>query len=139
MITIRPAQPADQSSVLAILKELDIYYSALDFTCFYVAEDDQEIVGMAQFTEYDTFYFLGSLGVKPTYQKRGVGKIILNYLFNHIKKDVYIYTVIPNYFKRYGFEIISPIPPYLPAKDRYECEDCFSDRCVCMKRSHYAA
>ena len=133
MIKIRPAATKDEEAVVKILKDQDIYYSALAFKDFFVAEDEGTVVGCAQLEERPDFFYLGSVGVSPSYAHKGIASKLLNRILKDLKKDIYIYTIIPDFFTKFGFEPASPRKD-LPSKDRYECEDCHSDKCVCMVR-----
>ena len=133
MITIRKARDADKPQVIRILKDTDIYYSALKFEDFWVAEEEGEILGCAQLEEYPAFYYLGSLGVAVEHEGKGIARMLLNPLLKRLKKDTYIYTIIPEFFKKFDFVVAPPLPD-LPSKDRYECADCHPERCVTMVR-----
>lgn len=132
-ITIRPAKDNDNPALKQLLLKLDLYYSTLEMKDFWVAEDQGKIVGAVQLQEHDNFIFLGSLGVLPDQQKHGLAKALLNKVLPGCKKDIYLYTIIPDFFKKFGFSVTSPLPN-LPTKANYECEACHSDQCVTMVR-----
>ncbi len=131
MLTVRKAKDTDKDRVIEILKELDIYYSALKFRDFWVAEEDGEIIGCAQLEEYPDFFYLGSVGVTGSRAGKGTAKKLLDEILKGRTKDIYLYTIIPDFFRKFAFEITEPVPD-LPSRDRYECEDCHLDRCVAM-------
>lgn len=131
MLNIRKAQAEDKDAILKILKEADIYYPALVFKNFFAAKKDGRVLGCAQLEEHPDFFYLGSLAVTTSHTSKGVAKKILNVILKDLKKDIYLYTTIPEFFKKFSFVITSPRPD-LPSKDRYECADCHSERCVCM-------
>ena len=130
---IRKAAETDHPQIIKILKALDLYYSALVIKDFWVTEDNGKIVGTAQLEEFPSFLFLGSVGVASDRQKQGVAKTLLEAILKDHKKDVYLYTIIPEFFEKFGFEITTTLPT-LPGKERYECEACHLDRCVTMVR-----
>ena len=133
MLKIRPAKKGDRRAAINILKEHDIYYSALAFKDFWVAQEDGEIVGCAQLEEFPGFFYLGSVGTLSSRTGKGIARALLGAVLKGLKKDTYLYTTIPGFFKKFGFEITTPMAG-LPSKECYECEDCHSDRCVCMVR-----
>lgn len=132
-LNIRKARPEDKAAVLEILREQDLYYSGLSFRDFWVAEDSGRIVGTVQLEPLPGLAFLGSLGTRQDRQGQGIASALLNELLPKQDKDVYLYTIIPDFFKRFGFEPVAPTVS-LPSKARYECQDCHSDRCVTMVR-----
>ncbi|MFC1540748.1 GNAT family N-acetyltransferase [Candidatus Margulisiibacteriota bacterium] len=136
MQKVRPAVKKDAEDITKILKELDLYYTGLQLKDFWVAEQNGQIVGTAQLEVLPDLCFLSSVGVRPTEQKHGIGKALLTELFNQCKGDkpVYLYTIIPGFFAKFGFKPTTDLPPQLPSKSRYECAACHSDRCVTMVR-----
>jgi N-acetylglutamate synthase-like GNAT family acetyltransferase len=136
-VLIRKAAKIDKDAVIKILKDLDLYYAGLSFKDFWVAEKEGQIVGAAQLEVFPDFCFLSSVGVIPTEQHHGIAKQLLTELFSKCKdqKPVYLYTVIPEFFKKFGFTATHTLPPDLPSKDRYECEYCFPEKCVTMVRN----
>jgi N-acetylglutamate synthase-like GNAT family acetyltransferase len=131
MLEVRKARPKDKEACLAILKDHDLYYSALEFKGFWVADQDGRIAGCAQLEEYPKFQYLGSVAVDLESTQRGIARRILDTILKDLKKDVYLYTIIPDFFKKFGFSVTEPMPD-LPSKERYECFDCFPEKCVCM-------
>lgn len=134
MIKVRAAQANDQDQVIKILKDLDLYYAGLAYKDFWVAEQDRQIVGTAQLEVFPDFCFLSSVGIIEAEQKHGLAKILLTELFTKCKnkKPVYLYTIIPDFFAKFGFKPTTDLPSQIPGKERYECESCFPDRCVTM-------
>jgi len=53
---------------------------------FLVAEEDKEIIGLAQGREYAGVCHLGFLGVKKEYRGRGVGESLLNRFIEEARK-----------------------------------------------------
>ena len=129
---IRPATSEDAPAIIKILKELDLYYQALIYKDFWVAEAAGEIIGTAQLEPHDDFVYLSSVGIKSNQQKHGAGRSFVEKLLLIIKQPVYLYTIIPDFFQKVGFKIDQNPPANLPSKERYECEECFPDKCVTM-------
>jgi len=133
MVNIRKAVPADREAVFRILKEQDLDYSRLTFDNFWVAEEDGKIVSIARLEEFNDFFFLSSVGTAKDRQGGGAASRLLNHIHRDCAKDVYLYTLIPGFFKKFGFEI-SPILCGLPAREVFDCENCRPQDCVCMSR-----
>lgn len=82
---------------------------------FFGATINTELVGIIGYRS--TWMDFGSLSlfwamVKPEWQKKGVGKELINHVFLHIKscrhepKHLLLSTAIPYYYQQFGFEII---------------------------------
>ena len=130
-MNFRRAEKADFKRISDILKAIDEYHEKLVFDDFYVAEKDNKILGAVQFKENKEFFFLSSLGVDAKYQKQGVASFLINKLTQLSDKKIYLYTVIPDFFKKFGFKAAKQ-ESFLPDKNIMECETCFPKRCVCM-------
>ncbi|MFA6549179.1 MAG: GNAT family N-acetyltransferase [Candidatus Margulisiibacteriota bacterium] len=133
MLIIRPAAKKDWATIKKILQELDLYYAALTFDAFFVAENENGIIGTAQFRNFNGFNFLSSLAVVPNEQKKGIASAFIKEFISSSALPIYLYTILPAFFEKFGFKITQPIPA-LPSKDLYECEDCHLDKCVCMAK-----
>lgn len=132
-LTIRPARVQDNPVILKIIKELDLAYPAQTMANFLVAVSQNEIVGIVDFEEFDSFSFLSSLGVSPGWQNKGIAKALLTHLLAKATKDIYLYTTIPGFFQRFGFLATTPLPQ-LPSKRTFSCHECTPQTCVTMVR-----
>jgi len=110
---------------------MDLYYPSQSLEYFWVAEKEDEIIGVARLEEYKNCYFLSSLGVLEAHRKKRIASSLLSEITKGLKKNVYLYTIIPEFFEKFGFEAATPLPG-LPSKEILECENCFPDRCTCM-------
>lgn len=133
MLAIRSAKDADKEAVLKILMDLDMYYPTLEFKDLFVAEEDGNIVGCAQLEDRKDFFFLGSVATSESQRGKGTASKLLGEILKGLKKEVYLYTAIPDFFSRFGFTE-APMRPELPSKDRYDCAGCGANICICMKR-----
>jgi N-acetylglutamate synthase-like GNAT family acetyltransferase len=131
MQKIRRAQERDAEEILKILKELDLFYPSQSLERFWVAEDKSGIAGIVRLEEFDDYFFLSSLGVKKDKRKKGIAAALLKSILKSANKNIYLYTIVPEFFKKFGFEIADP-PPSLPLKDIYGCEFCVPEKCRCM-------
>lgn len=134
MITLRPAITTDLPRINQILNELDLAYPGQTDKDYWVLEEDRQIKAIAKWQDLKDYYFLSSLGVAPQFQKQGLGKKILEHFMADQDKDIYIYTLIPDFFKKYGFEPIK-LAQDLPIKSIFDCHNCYPNKCVCMVRT----
>lgn len=128
---IRPATQQDWPAIKAILEAVDEYYATLSNEYFWAAEQDQQIIGVAQLKENNDYFFLSSLAVLPTAQGKRVASQLMEHFINKANKPIYLYTIIPDFFKRFGFKETN-FTSNLPSRDNYECVDCHPDRCLCL-------
>ena len=134
---IRQAKKEDYPQIIKLISEIEQTYPGFEPNSFWVAETDNFIVGTVRLIEIGNFVFLESLASKQDHQGQGVAKKLLEESLKNIKKDIYLFTIIPDFFKKFGFEPISHIPTSLPSKERYECQYCEPDKCKAMVK--YAA
>ncbi|OGC08694.1 hypothetical protein A2230_05745 [candidate division WOR-1 bacterium RIFOXYA2_FULL_36_21] len=127
----RPAIKKDYQTIITILKDVDEDYKDQTLDNFYVAEEKGQIAGVVKLKNYDNFFFLSSLAVSQNHQKRGIASFILKELIKKSDKSIYLYTIIPEFFKKFGFKITKQ-KSFLPSKNSLECENCFPGKCVCM-------
>ncbi len=135
MIKVRQAKDKDLDAIINILKEQDLSYSSISFKSFWVAEKEKEkeIAGIINLIEFDDFFFLSSVGVAGKYQHQGIAAEMLNEIFKNKKKDTYLYTVIPDFFKKFGFREVKP-EVVLPSKQSFSCSECTPEICATMVR-----
>jgi N-acetylglutamate synthase-like GNAT family acetyltransferase len=138
MLSIRPARRPDLKAIKKILEDLDLFYPSLPMQDFWVAEKEQEIVGTLQLKKYKNFLFLRALGVTKNNRDQGIATALIKETLKSADKNTYLYTIIPDFFKRFDFKIITP-PADLPSKNQYECEYCHPEKCVCMVKLSHAS
>jgi len=118
-----------------ILRENDEYCQSLSLGNFLVLEKGSRLVGTVKLECRPDFIYLSSLAVMKEEQRKGFAKEIMLSVISNQRKPLYLYTIIPAFFTKFGFSIV-PDPGFLPSKDAYECEDCSPEKCVCMKREY---
>jgi N-acetylglutamate synthase-like GNAT family acetyltransferase len=133
MLKFRPAVKEDGKEIIAIIKALDLSYPNQSLDGFWVAEEDGKIMGISCLEKFEDFYFLSAVGVPEKYRLHGIASKLVNKLVRAAKHDVYLYTVIPGYFKKLGFKPIDA-PDFLPARQTFSCKKCTPEACTCMVR-----
>ncbi len=135
MIRVRQARDADKNTIREIIEQLDLAYPTQTLDHFWVAEENKQVAGIADLWEFRNFYFLSSLGVAENRQHQGIATKLLNKLLAGRRKDVYLFTVRPGFFARFGFQAVSEPPKGLPPRTIFACGRCRPELCVCMRRS----
>jgi N-acetylglutamate synthase-like GNAT family acetyltransferase len=131
MFTLRPAEEKEKAKIVAIIKTLDLSYPSQSLNGFWIAEEDGKIAGIACLEKFKDFFLLNSVGTAESFRNRGVASKLVKKLTDGLKKDVYLYTVIPGFFKKLGFEPINA-PDFLPARKTFFCKECTPEACTCM-------
>jgi len=99
----------------------------------YVVEDRGELVALLRIKDCGGVSYLSEVGVHPERRGEGLAMNLLNDILGNIDSDVYLYTVIPDFFKRFGFRV-ADIPPSIPTRGEIDCEGCEVSKCRCMVR-----
>jgi len=97
-----------------------------------VLTENETIVGVVQIAPYSAYYFLSYMATRLGLHNKGLGSYLLNNLLIGLDKPVYLYTIIPEFYTRFGFNIIQN-QDTLPEKDDAVCQFCMPDKCRTMK------
>jgi N-acetylglutamate synthase-like GNAT family acetyltransferase len=119
MITIRSATPADQETIVRIIREVQINPMDLKWANFLVAVDDESgaIVGTGQIKKHgDGSEELASIATLPEYRGRGIAHQIIEQLLVRHPGLLYL-TCMDNMerlYQQFGFRTIGPgeMTPY---------------------------
>ena len=134
MITIRRANNDDLESIASILEELDLGHPSLSFDGFWVVLSGAKIVGVSHIKDCGKSSYLSAVGITQGFQKKGVARFFLNEMLSPLKKNVYVYTRIPDFFAKFGF-ITADCPAEIPPREIYGCDACEGNHpCTCMVR-----
>lgn len=109
----------DFTSVVKLIAEMQLDNNDLNASQFIVAKSGKELIGFGRLRTYDTCQELCSLGVVQDYRYKGVGTQISQALKEKSSKPLYAVTIIPDYFKRLGFEQVRQFPKEIVAKVNY--------------------
>ncbi len=131
---IRAAQPEDYPEILELLRELELDYPTRDLTRFQVGELEGKILAIAELKEFDNFCLLSCVGVREDLQGSGLGLKLVNQVLQDVRKDVYLYTLVPGFFRKAGFDEAASTPGGLPPRFIYGCTSCDPTFCRCLVR-----
>ena len=88
----------------------------------------QTLLGFGRLREYPSAFEICSVGVFEPFRNKGIGKKIIQALLEkkftstqveQSEKDIYIVTIIPNYFAKIGFHITPNFPSEIAKKWHY--------------------
>jgi len=131
---IRKARLADRPAVRRLAESLGLDYPGMEAGPVWVAEADGAIVGIVGLLEHADCRELVALGVDPDHRHGGLGRRLVEALAADTDGDIYLATVIPEFFARCGFVPVREAPAGL-AKDPAWCEGCDKDKCTIMLRT----
>ncbi|MHB8053912.1 MAG: GNAT family N-acetyltransferase [Candidatus Aminicenantales bacterium] len=131
---IRNALTEDFSEVRRLAETLGLDYPGMEADRFWLAEDAGSPSGIVGLLVHPDCLELVCLGVAPEARSTGLGGRLIETLMAAAAGDVYLATVIPEYFERHGFVRTLRVPPGM-AKDPAWCEGCSRERCTIMVRT----
>lgn len=113
----------------------DLDSNDMNFRDFIVAEDEGRIAGFGRLIERGNVTELGTIGVVEEFRKRDVASKIIKELIDRADKtkDLYLTTLIPEFFEKFGFVIIDTPPPQSMIRKIEYCEGCMKVGCTVMK------
>ncbi len=133
MIKIRLAKSEEKSLIAELERKLDLEIPSLRPDETWVIEEKGELVGLARITDLGPAYFLSSVGLLPEKRGRGLARQLLQAVLKKRDKDVYLYTIIPEFFFHFGFQKVDP-PAFLPSRSILDCQGCRPNQCLCLVR-----
>jgi len=131
---VRTAGKADFAQIRALAASFNLDYEDMEGDAFWVAAEGQKIVGACGLKKHLDCQELCSLGVAEAFRQKGLGKKLVAALLEASSGDVYLTTIIPDYFEKLGFRRADRVPPSLVKPEDW-CGECPRDRCrVLVKR-----
>lgn len=121
-------------SINVIALRFDLDSNDMKHEQFLVAEDNKNIVGFGRLFHHPDTTELGTIGVVEEYRGKGVAKLIIAELLAKTKGDVYLTTLIPGFFKQFGFVPELSSPPNSMIRKAEWCDGCKQVGCTVMKR-----
>jgi len=133
-VSIRRAAPCDHADIETLMGVLELSYPAMDLSCFWVAEIGDEVVAAAELKDFQACSLLSCVGVREDLQGLDIGRTLVEEVVRHARHDVYLYTLVPGFFRKAGFTDAELPPPDLPPRSIYGCQNCNPRLCYCMVR-----
>jgi len=133
-VFVRPALEFDIEKIMPYINEYGLDSENLDNEQFYIAEADGKLAGFGRVKSYGEVYELATLGVLENFRGNDIGRKIIEKLINIVpSKEIWITTIIPEYFERFGFIEDDNIPDEILLK----CERLCGKLNRTTKNSHY--
>ena len=106
---LRPANRADLPFIQKTLKRFTLDTERIEPEQYLIAMEGRARAGFARIKPYRGCFELGSVAVLEKYRNRGVASRLVKCLMSKFPTPkVWITTMSPDYFKRFGFETATP-------------------------------
>lgn len=102
--------------ILQIAKSLDLDCEDPSWDQFLVAKNNGAIVGIGRLRTYPECTEIATVGVVSESQKNGVGSLIMKELIRKAPREVFVTCVIPDFFRKLGFQLVKQYPSVLQKK-----------------------
>jgi len=112
MIVVRPATAADQKTIKAIIRAVQINPMDLNWPNFVLAvdQDSGAIVGTAQIKQHrDGSQELASIGTLATHRRQGIAHMLINHLLAEHQGTLYLTCLdtMESFYTQFGFRTIT--------------------------------
>ena len=133
MHNIRKAKKTDRGAIDSILEEMDLFHGSISIDNFWVGEQDGDVIAIAQLEDLGDVGIISCVGVKPPHRRNGVASELIGKMLDGVNGDVYLFTLIPELFKRVGFKEATPPKVVSDYRVHFDCAGCKPEKCICMK------
>jgi N-acetylglutamate synthase-like GNAT family acetyltransferase len=132
-MNIRKARREDAPAVRALAASLGLDYPGMESDPAWIAEAEGRLAGSVSLMIHPDSLELVALGVDPAFRGRGLGKRLVQALWDDADDEIHLATVIPGFFARCGFVRTAGGPAGM-TKDPRWCEGCDPAKCTIMVR-----
>ncbi len=115
-ITIQSSIQDDFIEIAHLGKSLDLDTEEMNWNQFIVAKKQSKIVGIGRLRKYENCTEIATVGVVPELQISGIGTLLIKELINAGPSELFVTCVIPEFFKKFGFQATKHYPPVLEKK-----------------------
>lgn len=116
---IRKPSEKEFEQVCNYICELELDNRDLKQQQFVAAFFNDQLVGFGRLREHADCVELCSVGVIPSHQQKGIGKAIVANLINSTDQDIYLVSIIPEFFIPFGFQVVEEYPTSVKNKINY--------------------
>ncbi|HET7819062.1 MAG TPA: GNAT family N-acetyltransferase [Bacteroidia bacterium] len=117
-ILIIPATAQDMPIIEKFAKKFDLDCENLHYEEFIKAQKagEDQLIGFGRLRRYPNCTELATLGVLSNERKKGVGLAVVTKLVEIGPKEIFVTSVIPDFFKKVGFIQVKEYPTVLQKK-----------------------
>lgn len=113
---ICPASEPDMPDIERLAKGFDLDCEDFSNKQFLVAKTNELIVGFGRLRKFPSCTELATIGVVPEMRNKGVGRAIVKELVRIGPAEIFVTCVIPDFFRKLGFNPIKKYPSVLQKK-----------------------
>lgn len=117
---IRKPSKVEFEQVIQLANAMKLDVTDANQEQFIIVKDVGEVAAFARIFPKGKLHELATLGVVKSYRGQGLSMLLINKL-RALYPELYLVTVIPEYFKKLGFEVSKEIPKELESKYN-QCE-----------------
>ena len=99
-----------------LAKGLDLDTEGISADQFVAAKRNHSVIGFGRIRSYADCAELATVGVLKEEQRIGIGSMIVNELIRTGPSALFVTCVIPEFFKKFGFQKVEQYPPVLRKK-----------------------
>ncbi len=123
-LILRKASGFDLKNVKTHAEKLNLDSEKLEQDKLYIAEKNDDLAGFGRYKKHGKIYEISTVGVLGQYRKTGIGKLIIEKLVESasFENEIWLTTVIPGYFEKFGFSICCDVPRELVLKAKRICK-----------------
>ncbi|MHA2364744.1 MAG: arsenic resistance N-acetyltransferase ArsN2 [Candidatus Hodarchaeales archaeon] len=123
----------DFNDVVTLLKEVNLPKEGISdhFHNFFIAKNDDQLVGVAGLEIYENMGLIRSVAVHPSYQGKGLGKQLVDKVHSHAKaneiEEIYLLTdTADKFFSKLDYKAIprEKADPLVQQSTEFEWEEC---------------
>jgi N-acetylglutamate synthase-like GNAT family acetyltransferase len=128
---VRKAKKADFPAIIRLANAYNLDYDGMEADRFHVAEEGGRILGICGLKRHPECLELCALGVDDNWRGRGLGGRLVRAVLREAPGELYLATVIPGFFARFGFEKAAAVPASMVKKGEW-CAGCTPELCTVM-------
>ncbi|MES2138462.1 MAG: GNAT family N-acetyltransferase [Bacteroidota bacterium] len=117
--TLRKPTDKEFKQICLFITEFELDNRDLKKEQFIVAIHNSELVGFGRLREHADCLEICSLGVVTSYRRQGIGRAIVAKLIEKISKNIYLVSIIPDFFIPFGFQKVENFPISIRNKIEY--------------------
>ena len=119
ILQLRTPSNKEFKQICDYIQEFELDNRGLKGQEFTAAFRDEELVGFGRLRKHSDSTELCSLGVISNYRRKGIGKSIVKELIKRAEESIYLVCIIPEFFRPFGFQVVSTFPSSIQNKIDY--------------------
>lgn len=120
---LRKAFDSDIEKIKPYAEKLNLDTKDMNPRKFYIVSNKGQIAGFGRRKNYKNICELATIGVLENHRRTGIGELLVNKLIKEASaEEIWLTTIIPEYFTKFGFKTSNNEPEELFLKSRRICK-----------------